>query len=61
MHILNLTMRPALMQMDAQTKSGYEASSHADSLSSGSCGKYVPPHIRQGHPYLLSKSITEES
>ena len=41
--------------MDAHTKSGYEASSDADSLSSGSSGKYVPPHLRQGHPYLLSK------
>ena len=47
--------------MDAHTKSGYEASSDADSLSSGSSGKYVPPHLRHGHPYRLSKSMTEES
>ena len=43
--------------IDAQNKSGYEASSDADSLSSGSSGEYVPPHLRQGHPYLLSKSV----
>ena len=47
--------------IDAQNKSGYEPSSDADSLSSGSSGKYVPPHLRQDHPYLLSNSMAEES
>ena len=47
--------------IDAQNKFGYEASSDAESLSSGSSGKYVPPHLRQGHPYLLSKSVAEDS
>ena len=47
--------------IDAQNKSGYEPSSDADSLSSGLSGKYVPSYLRQGHPYLLSKSVAEES
>ena len=47
--------------IDAQSMSGYEESSDADSISPGSPGIYVPTHQRRGQPCLLLRSRSEQS